>query len=187
MHLSPCLLPGFTVLFLSCQTTENRRRAAPDSAQATTHYVVLAQKALTYQADFQYEAWAGLLAEDVVYYPQADDSTARPLAGKADLLAYWRHWQDTSGIRAVRLSAFRLEPVGEQMVRPPRLADQPGVYVAAAYQRQLTYDSGEKVARPESLWLHFDDDQRIDRLYYFQPDDPPPQVAGETAPEPLGE
>ncbi len=181
------LIPPLTAL-LSCRGTSSGESAgANDATAAPDHYVVLAQKALTYQADGQYEAWAELLAEDVTCYPPAEDSTALPMAGKADLLAYWHQWKDTYGVREVRLSDFSLESVGEETVRPPRLADRPGVYVSAAYQRQLTYDSGKRVARPESLWLHFDDDQRIDCLYYFQPDEPPPLVAGETPPEPLGE
>ena len=135
---------------------------------APTPYLVLAQKAITYQADEQLEDWADLLADDVEY--QGPD-TAR-LTGKAAVLAYWQHHRHTSCIRQVRLSGFSLLPVQTGLKLP--LANLPGVYVAAVFRRRVEYATGRADERPVCLWLHFNEQKLIDRLYSFQTDRAPP-------------
>lgn len=137
-----------------------------DYAAVPAPYLVLAQKAITYQADDQLDDWARLLADDVEY--QGTD-TAR-LAGKAAVLAYWRQQRDPT--RRVRLSGFSLLPVQTGLKLP--LANLPGVYVAAVFRRRVEYATGRADERPVCLWLHFNEQKLIDRLYSFQTDRAPP-------------
>lgn len=132
---------------------------------ASSNYVVLAQRALTYQADFQWDAWAGLLAPDVEYQLAEQPGTA-PLKGKRAVLAYWQRWPQACHARQVSLSDFTILPL--QTTRKLPLAELPGVYVSVVFERTIVYESGREVRRPGCLWLHFNDDKLIDRLYGFE-------------------
>ncbi len=94
------------------------------------------------------------------------------------MLAHWRRSRDSSRIRQVRLSGFTILPI-KTLTKLP-LADLSGVYVVAAFRRQVVYTSGQTDEQPVSLWLHFNEEKLIDRLYGFQndrllhdPDQPP--------------
>ena len=80
--------------------------------------------------------------------------------------------RDTSRIRQVQLSGFSMLPVQTGLKLP--LANLPGVYVAAVFRRRVTYLSGRTHEQPVCLWLHFNDEKLIDRLYSFQTDRAPP-------------
>lgn len=162
---------GLWVILAACQGTSTHRPPPASYTAAPDHYLVLAQKAITYQADFQLDDWAKLLAENVEYHRLSDGPDPGSLRGKTAVLAYWNHCKDTSRIREVHLSAFSLLPV-QTLTKLP-LADLSGVYVAAVFRRRVVYRSGQTDERPVSLWLHFNDDKLIDRFYSFQDDRPP--------------
>ncbi len=162
-----------TVCLPGCRDTESRRPPQEDALViAPATYAVLSQKALTYQADFQLEAWAQLLAGDVEYHVPVGDSLWR-LRGKEEVLAYWQTWKSRRRVREIHLSQFSIIPIRSSKALP--LTDLPGVYVPVIYRRRITYVSGQVQERPVSLWLHFNQEKLIDRLYSFetQPDGAP--------------
>lgn len=166
------LFLGLSALLLGCQPAGPNQSSPPaDSTTDPSSYLVLAQKALTYQADFQFDDLSTLLADDVELHLPGPTGPVR-LVGRERVLQYWQQWKNDQQVKAVSLSGFNLIPW--QATRPMPLANLPGVYVAAVYQRRLTYHSGRETAQPVSLWLHFNEGQLIDRLYSFQPDEPPP-------------
>jgi hypothetical protein len=132
---------------------------------ATSEYTVLAQKALTYQADFRLNDWAGLLADDVEYQLPAGDSLRR-LRGKVAILAHWQAWKDRWHVKEVRLSGFTILPMYSSRTLP--LANLPGVYVPVICRQRVTYASGRVRDQPMCLWMHFNDQKLIDRLYGFE-------------------
>lgn len=139
--------------------------AEGEDTLAPSTYVVLAQKALTYQADFQWREWADLLAPDVEYYLPEARGPSR-LVGKEAVLAYWKNWPQACKARQVSLSDFTILPL--QTTRSLPLAKLPGVYVSVVFERTVIYESGQEVRRPGCLWLHFNHDKLIDRLYGFE-------------------
>ena len=153
------------ILTVACQSSQKPLPLDADAmSAASSEYLVLAQKALTYQADFRLNDWSSLLAEDVEYDLPAGDSLRR-LRGKVAVLAHWRAWKDSHRVREVRLSGFTILPVLSPRAQP--LADLPGVYVPVACRRRVTYLSGQVREEPLSQWMHFDEDKLIDRLYDF--------------------
>lgn len=162
------LLLAFACLLAACTGHAPDPPAAADYTAAPAPYLVLAQKAITYQADEQLDDWAHLLADDVEY----EGTDTAHLVGKTAVLAYWQQQRDTSRIRRVRLSGFSLLPVQTGLTLP--LANLPGVYVAAVFRRRVEYATGRADERPVCLWLHFNEQKLIDRLYSFQSDRAPP-------------
>lgn len=152
---------------VACRDTESRRLPQEDALViAPDTYAVFSQKALTYQADFQLEAWAELLAGDVEYHVPAGDSLRR-LRGKKEVLDYWQTWKSRWQVREIHLSQFSIIPIHSPKALP--LSDLPGVYVPVIYRRRITYVSGQVQERPVSLWLHFNQEKLIDRMYSFDP------------------
>lgn len=157
------------MLVLSACRSDPPSTPAGEFTIATSGFVALTQKALTYQADFELEAWGQLLAADVEYHLPRQ---GRPvlLRGKAAVLDYWKNWRERQQVRRVILSGFSIIPLHSPRKLP--LTNLPGVYVATVFSRRVIYGSNQKVEQPVCLWVHFNEKKLIDRLYSFQPDDP---------------
>lgn len=163
------LLLCFGLGLCSC-TEQSSPSQASGYAIATDNYAVLAEKALSYQADFDWEGWADLLADDVQYF--LPDST-RPLVGKATVLAYWKSWPKRTGLRSWQLSHFNHIPV--QSTQALHLSGLAGVYVFSMCKGQLTYTDGHTQALSLNYCCHFNANKRIDRLYSYH--NPLPMMA----------
>ncbi len=151
----------------ACVNTEQAPPARPEAyAVASSQFAVLAQKAVTYQADFQLEAWAQLLAGNVEYHLPVGDSLVL-LRGKTAVVSHWSAWKKYRQVQGIHLSRFSIIPLHCAQELP--LADLPGVYVPVLFRQRITYVSGREVERPGCLWLHFNEQKLIDRLYDFQP------------------
>lgn len=127
---------------------------------ATDEYIVLAQKALTYQADGDWEAWADMLADSVMYY--APDY-AQPLKGKAAVLA---HCQAAAARRP--LESVNLERLLHIPVQRSTPKSEAGVYVVSLFRAKCRYADGRRSALRFNVCCHFDADKRIDRLEAYQ-------------------
>jgi hypothetical protein len=131
-------------------------------ALAPASYVVLAQKALTYQADFQLEAWGELLAKDVEYHVLDSDSS-HPLVGRTAVLAYWQNWKSSGAVQEVRRSEFYIIPIRSPNTLP--IYHLSGIYVSVTFRQRVTYLSGQVRGRLVCLWLHFNRQKLIDGIY----------------------
>lgn len=151
------------LLLTACHPASDPTEADTDYTLAHPAYVVLAQKALTYQADFDADAWANLLADSVVYYPPEGQP---PWRGKAAVVAGWQGWRQRTGVRAMHLSGqTHLPLVLAQGLGPwPR----PGVYVISYYTARLELGNGPHRQLRLSQYCHFDADKRIDLWMTFQ-------------------
>ena len=147
----------------ACSSTEQSPPSQTSGYSiATENYAVLAEKALSYQADFDWEGWADLLADDVQYF--LPDST-RPLVGKTAVLAYWKSWPQRTSLRAWHLSNFNHIPI--QSTQALHLSGLAGVYVISMCKGQLTYTDGHTEVLSLNYCFHFNAQKRIDRLYSY--------------------
>ena len=83
---------------VSCSSTDRTTASQQnDFALATSNYTVLAEKAISYQADFNVEAWGDLLADDVEYiFPNNTK-----WVGKTAVVEGWKKWQQLAGIQSM--------------------------------------------------------------------------------------
>lgn len=165
------------MLWLTLWACSSAEQSSPSQtsgyAIATENYAVLAEKALSYQADFDWEGWADLLAEDVQYF--LPDST-HPLVGKAAVLAYWKSWPQRKGLRFWQLSHFNHIPI--QSTQALHLSGLAGVHVISICKGQFTYTDGHTQALSLNYCCHFNANKRIDRLYSYH--NPLPMIANLT-------
>jgi hypothetical protein len=146
-----------------------------DLAIATPEYIVLADKAFTYQADFDLEGWSLLLADSVQYQmPALANAPSVNLRGKAALLAYWQAFRQQQHVRSLRFSQFNHIPI--RSAQNLKLSGLAGVYVFSLFESELTQTDGRTSTQQLSVCCHFNAQKRIDRCYaYFLPQTTPPQ------------
>lgn len=154
---------GLWLWSLACSSTEQSPPEAHSQYTiATDNYVVLAEKALTYQADFDWESWGNMLADDVQYLPL--DSTS-PFVGKKAVLTYWRNHRTQRQILSLRLSECTHIPL--QLNRPSYAQGPQGVYVYTICRSEQRLQTGQNQIRHWVIHTHFNDQKLIDRLSIY--------------------
>ena len=151
------LLP---LLLTACQTGSPTPPA--DYAIAAPAYLVLAQKALTYQTDFDLDAWSGLLSDSVAYRSANGASCRR---SRAVFVADWQRWRQQSGVATLHVSGLSHLPVVTAQGLGP--GNPPGVYVVSYCTARLRLQNGTYRERMLSVWYHFDAHRRIDHYALF--------------------
>lgn len=159
MKLLLLLLP---ILLLTCRSADPESGTA--LAIASPDYVVLTQKAITYQADFDLEAWADMMSDEVEYIPPEGIPARR---GKAAMLAGWSRWRQRNAIQSLHLSRFTHLPI--QSRQPLPLTGQAGVYVVSYCLADLHFTEGVTRKRWMHVCCHFDPQKRIDYYSLYFP------------------
>jgi len=157
----------FTLFWLtiSCSTTEQTAVLATDDYTiATPNYAVLAEKAFSYQADFNWESWTDLMADDIQYF--LPDST-RPLVGKQAVLAYWKNYPQRMKLNSWQLSHFNHIPILSS--RPLELSKLEGVHVFSMFRSEFSFLDGNSSTMTLNFCSHFNKNKLIDRCYSFHP------------------
>ena len=127
-------------------------------------YTVLAEKAITAQADFEFDAWAGMLAEDIEFtFPNDTVSNASKLVGKAAVIAYWKKWQTCTQIKTLQFSGFNHAPLKSN--KKLNISGLSGIYVFSMFSSRIVFNNGEVAEGQINYCFHFNKDKFIDRCY----------------------
>lgn len=164
------LLLALPLWLFACQTT--RTDEPEDLSIASDDYVVLTQKALSYQADFDMEAWAGMLADDVVFIPSEGGPAYRK---KAVVVANWSQWRQKNRINVLQLSQLTHLPVRSRGQLP--LMGKAGVYVISYCLADLQFTDGHTRRQSLHVCCHFDPKKRIDYYSLYFPAGSPDETA----------
>lgn len=151
-----------------CLTTYAKQEKSPESHTdlSTEVYTVLVEKAMTLQTDFNYEAWADMLSEDVVFvFPDDGDSNQIKAVGKSAVLAYWKTWQQDNNIASLTLSSFNHAPC--QSSEKGKVMDLAGIYVFSLVSSKWIFKNGQTVVIPINFCYHFNQAKRIDRCFIY--------------------
>nr|WP_293841730.1 hypothetical protein [uncultured Arsenicibacter sp.] len=151
-----------SVFLLYCQTIPQEQQ--DDLSIASGDYVVLTQKALSYQADFDMQAWAGMLADDVVFIPPEGGPACQQ---KAAVLASWSRWRQKKRISVLRLTQLTHLPVLSRDQLP--LTGKAGVYVISYCLADLQFTDGRTCRLSLHICCHFDPQKRIDYYSLYFP------------------
>lgn len=150
---------------VSCSSTDRTTASQQnDFALATSNYTVLAEKAISYQADFNVEAWGDLLADDVEYiFPNNTK-----WVGKKAVTEGWKKWQQLAGIQSATFSDFTHVPVQSTKTLP--LSGLPGVYVLSFFTGNFRLINGNTASIKVNICCHFNKKNLIDRYSaYYDP------------------
>lgn len=157
---------------LACNSPANE--ATDAAAPAVTNdlfriapagYADKAEASMQALAKADFDAWAATLADDVAYaFPDGDPNTRTTLKGKTAVLDWWKGFRATPGVESMAVSEFNLMPIevtGEAKGGAPK-----GVYVIAYFTNVLGI-KGQSVGLRMNFSIHFNADQKIDRLYGY--------------------
>lgn len=150
-------------LIFACQKQE--KLSNNNLSIATQDYAVLAEKTISYQTDFDLDAWSKMLADDVqVELP--DDTTSLNSVGRTAAIAAWQNWKKKNKIQALKCSRFTQIPVSSQ--KAMKFSDLSGVYVFSLFQGTILYADGRTADLKMNYCFHFNESKMIDRYYAFQ-------------------
>lgn len=166
--LFPKLTAVFVVLFffvMSCKTDTKNVVTNPLFTIAPTEYAGIAEKALIHFGDFEYDAWADMLSDNVEYdFPDGDENTRTKLIGKPAVIVWWKNWQKTSGAESMTMSGFNhfpLEVTGEANGGAAK-----GMYVFSYFSNKIVY-KGKPIGIRMNFITHFNNDKKIDRYITY--------------------
>ncbi|MBS1735851.1 MAG: nuclear transport factor 2 family protein [Bacteroidetes bacterium] len=136
----------------------------PNLSIASTEYSDLSEKSIQLLAKGDYDAWANMLADDIVYaYPDGDMNTRTKITGKAALLAWWKKSKE-SGMDTMMVSEFNHTPInstGQLKAGAPT-----GIYDIVYFTSKMII-KGKPVSIRMNFSVHFNADKKIDRYYTY--------------------
>jgi hypothetical protein len=168
---------SFTAFFTSgCNNAkpEKEETATESTATAVTNpnfsiapieYSELTEKALTTFAKFDFDGWAAMLSDTVVYaFPDGDVGTRTRLIGKAAVLAWWKTWKEKSGVQSVEMTEFNHFPLN--VTAQPKGGALMGNYDFVYFSDKLVFN-GKPVSLRMNYAIHFNADKKIDRYITY--------------------
>lgn len=133
---------------------------------APIEYAVLSEKALLLMADFKFDDWAAMLADNVIYsFPDGDADTRTTLNGKAAVVRWWKNWREKSGVESMSLSEFNHIPIN--VTEQPKGGFPMGIYDIVYFTNKMVF-SGKPVGLRMNFSVHFNAEKKIDHYatYY---------------------
>ncbi len=133
---------------------------------APVEYATLSEKALLHVAKFEFDAWAAMLADDVVYsFPDGDAATRTTLTGKNAVVGWWKNWKEKSGVESMNLSEFNHLPIN--VIEQPKGGFPTGIYDIVYFSNTMIFH-GKPVSLRMNFSVHFNAEMKIDHYatYY---------------------
>lgn len=138
----------------------------PRFSIAPEEYAALSEKALIHLSKFEFDDWANMMADNVVYaFPDGDVDTRTKLEGKAAVVAWWKAWKQKSGVVSMTMSEFNHFPLN--VTEQPKGGALMGNYDFCYFSNKIIA-AGKPVLLRMNFVSHFNADKKIDRYttYY---------------------
>jgi ketosteroid isomerase-like protein len=136
----------------------------PNLTLAPVEYSELSEKSLQLLAKGDYDAWADMLADDVVYaYPDGDMDTRTKITGKTAVLDWWRKSKE-NGTDTMTLSDFNHTPINA--TKQLKAGAPTGIYDLVYFTNKIII-KGTPVSIRMNFSVHFNADKKIDRYYTY--------------------
>ncbi len=160
-----CLL-----LFMSCTETNNadvvvEEKEVPTLEAASDEYSDIVLKQLELLANFEFDAFGEQLADDVKWYwPDGSSETRTVIDGKENLLAWWKKWNETSGIDKLSFTDHTLLAI--QINTPTNYYEVVGPGVLSYANVTLTVGEESTTVRQHIAFM-FNDDKKINHAFLY--------------------
>lgn len=167
LRFSFCCITLFGVLF-GCNKASKQDDEIitnPLFTLAKTEYAVMAEKALMYFANFDYDAWADMMADNVEYdFPDGDENTRTKLIGKPAVVIWWKNWYKTVGAASMTMSGFNHFPLN--IIGDANGGATKGIYVFSYFSNKIMLKKKPVRIRMNFI-THFNADKKIDRYITY--------------------
>jgi hypothetical protein len=132
---------------------------------APQEYVDLSEQALSHVIKLDFDAWAGMLADDVEFwFPDGDNNTRTKLVGKKAVIDWWKNWKATSGIKSMSMDEANFIPVN--VLKATGGIKLTGNLVYSFFSNKMVFASGSTNLRM-NFNTHFNADKKIDRYIAY--------------------
>lgn len=149
------LILGFVFGLQRCSQPQNQNKEAYEIASPV--YIALAEKSLDYLFNFEWDAFASMLTDEVVY----ELPDGKEIIGKTALFNHWRNYQNTSGITSMKIVNANYLPIDVHL--KPKGNDMMGVKVLADFTNVMIYKD-KKIVLKMNFNIHFNKGKLIDRI-----------------------
>jgi hypothetical protein len=129
-------------------------------------YAEITEASIKNLAAFDFETWGTQLADDIEYhFPDGDQNSRTKLIGKEAVLNWWKDWEANSGVTSMTMGDLVVIPVSSSSkVSSTGLA---GNYGLAWVTTRLGFDNGNTVSFRMNMDLHFNEENKIDRIFSY--------------------
>lgn len=160
----------FSWLLFACNdsNSETQEHAEQESgsnyAVASEKFAEINEKAMSHLANFEFDEWSMMLAEDVEYYFPDGDANRTVIRGKEEVVNWWKNWRETSGINTMEFVDIVSIPVeANQKLNYSGLT---GVITITYFSNRMDFN-GQPVNIRSNSATHFNEDSLIDRIYTY--------------------
>jgi hypothetical protein len=132
---------------------------------APQEYVTLSEQALSHVVNLDFDAWAGMLADDVEFwFPDGDNNTRTKLVGKKAVIDWWKNWKATSGIKSMSMDEANFIPIN--VLKATGGIKLTGIVVYSFFSNKMEFATGTANLRM-NFNTHFNADKKIDRYIAY--------------------
>lgn len=161
----------FCVIFIvACAETkkedlEIKKSEPPRIEAASQEYVEIIKKTNTITTNFEFDALGEYMADDVEWYwPDGGVQTRSILEGKDTVIAFWKNWQQTSGVEKIEF--FNTNFLCARTNIPTNYYNVIGVLVLYYGDTTITTKNGSITVR-QHLVYSFNDDKKIQKVFLY--------------------
>ena len=161
-----------TSLMIGCTETESKKEEPSSTNEVNSNFEIapdayadLAEEAIKYMADLDFDKWGEQMTDDIdFYFPDGDAGTRTKLTGKSEVLGWYKNWKETSGIEKMTFTnSVHIPVVAKKSLNYTGLT---GVLVLSYFSNEMIY-SGTPVSVRMHFVAHFNDDKLIDKYYTY--------------------
>lgn len=133
--------------------------------KASESYADLADKAIRHIEKFQWKQFSKTISSDVeMYLPDGDAGTRTAFVGKDAVMGFWNSYVEKSGNSKIVSSNMIHLPV--DLKQKANYSGIVGKTVVSYFSLEMHY--GSEVTNIRMNWvMHFNDDNKIDRIYTY--------------------
>jgi hypothetical protein len=152
-------------IIIALFSTPNAQAQSANYEIAPQEYVTLSEQALSHVVKLDFDAWAGMLADDVEFwFPDGDNNTRTKLVGKKAVIDWWKNWKATSGIKSMTMDEAVFLPVNA--LKPTAGSKLTGNIVISYFSNKFVFTTGAASLRM-NFNTHFNADKKIDRYIAY--------------------
>ncbi len=157
------------LLIASCAETKKEDAAMaekeiPMVEAASEEYSDIVLKTLSHMANFEHEAYAELMADDMMWYwPDGSSETRHSIKGKDALVAWWKNYQETTGA-TLNFANNTLLPL--KINTPSNYYKVTGSGVLAYTDLTITLGDKSTSVRQHMVFM-FNDDMKISHCFLY--------------------
>ncbi len=158
-----------TLLVAGCAETKKEDAAmaekeVPMVEVASDEYSDIVLKTLGHMANFEHDAYAEHMADDIIWYwPDGSSETRHTIEGKNELVAWWKNYQETTGA-TLSFSNNTLLPL--KINTPSNYYKVTGSGVLAYTDLTITLGDKSTSVRQHMVYM-FNDDMKISHCFLY--------------------